>query len=464
MAFPLRLTPFEEYMFADDRPEYPMLGFFRLRFSALLDAAALESSLQATLSRHPLTTCKILRKGWRYFWIPDENFRPKLECFVPDASRNYPEAKWIDPTAESCTRSWLIDRGGKHELVVQIHHAVIDALGMCQFIEDLLVDYARRAGIAETPLEPRPLDPGRLPHRNRFGLTWRNFTSVLPPVSLMLDGAKYVLKKPPTPLLPEPPAGVTSIPLPSRYPTSSTDTLSADETRQILAAAKRQGCTVNDLLARDLFLAMLDLRVRSGCETDKDWLRLAMPVNLRGPGDEKLSVANVISVVFIARSPSEMADRGQLLRSLQRQMRFIKDHRLSLTFALSLAIAQYIPGHIYRNARKHDCWATGVFSNLGMILKDVPLPRREGRLALGSVTLDELEFIPPMRPRTAFVCAVYTYAGRLYVLFHCDPRMVSPAQAEEFRTLYLERIRQSIQAEPGDAPADAARPKVTHDR
>ena len=103
MAFPLRLTPFEEYMFADDRPEYPMLGFFRLRFSALLDAAALESSLQATLSRHPLTTCKILRRGWRYFWIPDENFRPKLECFVPDASRNYPEAKWIDPTAESCT-------------------------------------------------------------------------------------------------------------------------------------------------------------------------------------------------------------------------------------------------------------------------------------------------------------------------------------------------------------------------
>ena len=38
---PLKLTPFEEYMFFDDCPDYPMTGVFRLRFSGTLNFDAM---------------------------------------------------------------------------------------------------------------------------------------------------------------------------------------------------------------------------------------------------------------------------------------------------------------------------------------------------------------------------------------------------------------------------------------
>jgi hypothetical protein len=50
----LPLVPFEHYMLADDRPDYPMTFCFRLRFTGRLDAHLFSAALNAALGVHPL--------------------------------------------------------------------------------------------------------------------------------------------------------------------------------------------------------------------------------------------------------------------------------------------------------------------------------------------------------------------------------------------------------------------------
>lgn len=52
--FPLPLTTFEKYMLLDDRADYPMAFVIQLKLSGELRRSAFESSLEETLSRHPL--------------------------------------------------------------------------------------------------------------------------------------------------------------------------------------------------------------------------------------------------------------------------------------------------------------------------------------------------------------------------------------------------------------------------
>ncbi|MGE0607028.1 MAG: WS/DGAT domain-containing protein [Pirellulales bacterium] len=448
MTQPLPLTPFEEYMLCDDRPAHPMTGFFRLRFSGRLERPSLEAALRLAVSRHPLTHCKVQSCGGKLAWVPDDGFSLKLECCTATPDRQYPRAGAMDLTAAAGTRCWLVERPEGHDLVVQMHHSVTDALGMCQFIEDVLLEYARLTGTAEAGLQLREMDESKLPGRNKFGLTWGQLLRLLPRQMIGLLGARQALMRRPSRLLPECEDSSDTARSPGEtagcFPSPRTFVFSPGETREILQAAKRRKVTVNDLLARDLFLAVGELRKRAACETPRDWLRFSVPMNLRTPDDERLSVANVVSMIFLDRRPADLDDADKLLRSIQDEMQLIKRNRLSLTFVLSLAVARLFPGGVRKMVPDNRCWATAIFSNLGVIFTNTPLPRRDGKLLLGDVTLDELDFVTPLRPHTAAACCIYTYAGRLFVMMHCDPRSLSDGQTDELMAGYVARIRESI--------------------
>ena len=57
--FPLRLTPFEEFMFADDRTDYPMTFFIDVGLSGSLCRPSFEQALHQALQRHPLLTSRV---------------------------------------------------------------------------------------------------------------------------------------------------------------------------------------------------------------------------------------------------------------------------------------------------------------------------------------------------------------------------------------------------------------------
>ena len=444
MSPPLKLTPFEEYMLCDDLPDYPMTGFFRLRFSGKLNFKAMESAVQTATARHPLLRSRVYRDAKHGFcWAPDETICIPLERWSAKAPDEFPVAAHIDLTRTTGTRIWLVDHESGSDLVVQVHHACSDAIGKCQFIDDLLILYARNVGELGNDVELRPLDNQRLPLRNQFGLTWRKLLRRLPRqiLALRFIVKHFVRRAAPLGLL----SGDQTLPQPPAFPSPCTFYFERQATACILSEAKRRRVTVNDLLARDLFLAIHDWRTRNGVQSENEWLRFFMPINQRTPEDETLSAANIMSAVFLERNRRHLTNADSLLQSIKTELQRHKRGHDGLLFIAALALMKRMP--FLRNHVLHGgkCMSSCVFSNLGVILNRTPLPRKNGKLAIGEIVLDKVDFFAPLRPLTAAAFCIHTYAGGLTFNLNFDPRSISKLQANELLEMFVRRIHESLE-------------------
>ena len=435
-------------MLADDRPGYPMNCFLRLRFRGELNRAALEAAAQASLARHPLLSAIVgpaARKRWQ--WLPVPIPSPVVRWHRGPVGDGLPPVDRIDIRREPGMRLWAVGDQDRTDLTLQLHHAACDGIGTIRFAEDLLLCYATEIGVTGIPpLEP--LQPDKLRGRGRFGLNAWKFIGILGQQAVGLIGVWQFARRRPSPLASgvSPAAAET---LPEAYPTTLAQALSAEETIELRRSAKALAVPLNDLLARDLFLTLEDWRRQHAPGRSRDWLRLTVPINLRTPADGDMPAANVISMVFLDRRPTDMADQQRLLQGVHDEMQQIKRLGLGLTFVLSLWAVRRWPGGLPRMARKAQCSATCLLSNLGTLLADVPLPRQDGRIVLGNAVLESIDGFGPLRPGTYAAFSAFSYAGRLCVTLHYDPRAFSAAEAGDLLDAYAKCLRQSARHTSG---------------
>ena len=444
--FPLPLTCFEEYMLCDDRPAQPMMGVFRIRFSGFLDRDAFESALARAIERHPLLRATVSRKRrGRPRWIDHPDWRPNVQWQAEANEYGFPHVVHVDVTQDPGTRVWVLDRDDGHDVIIQAHHCCADALGMTMVFEDLLIGYALNLGMAADGVSLMELEPRRLLQRGTPGLTTWRFLKMAHKQAVGLLGVREFLTRSPVPLA-GPVGEIFRTSPPSVFPAPRTHEFTANETTWILATAKSHGVTLNDLLIRDLFLAEGAWRKKWSIGTDRDWLRFTIPMNLRSAAHKRMPMTNSISMVFLDRQPHDFADPERLLHGIQKQMGRIKRMRLQYTFILSLAVSRLLPGGMSRRARSNTCQSTSCLSNLGPVLAQTPLPRRGGRIVLGNIVLESVDYVIPLRPHLNAAFCVYTYAGRLRVLMHFDPRAITDEQSKGLLETYIQQIRQTIRS------------------
>jgi NRPS condensation-like uncharacterized protein len=454
MIVPLPLTPFEEYMLRDDRPSAPMDFFVRLRFSGHFTRSALQSALRTTIDRHPLLRAVVRceRRG-RLQWCPTDGESREIHWLPGGSNTSFPTASAIDLDREPGMRLSVLSGAEKSDLVAQFHHASCDGIGAIQFLEDLLVAYAQTLGTSADPPRLRPLQEEALRTRARFGLSAWRFLKLLPRQLVGLLRVRKFFSHAPAPL-----AGALQRPVneprPAQYPALCDRRLTAEETSSLMVAAKRDRVTLNDLMVRDWFLAMGDFRARHFPDGGNGWLRLAVPMNLRGPADADTPAANIVSMVFLDRRPSELADLERLLGGIHREMDQIKRCRLGLMFVLSLAAARALPGCLSGMTRADRCRATAVLTNLGTPLRQSPLSTKEGLAAVGDMVLEAIDLLGPLRPHTHAAVGVLTYAGRLHVALRYDPGAIRAAQADDLVEAFMARLRASG-ARSGTAEPDS---------
>lgn len=448
MIFPLPLVPFEEYMLIDDRPTHPMSFFFKLAFCGTCDPTALDAALQVALRWHPLLAAIVTQPGKnRFEWSATEPQHRAVQ-WVPDDPNESPiPATAFDLFREPGLRVLGRSRESATGLQFQFHHSCCDAIGALRFVEDLLVAYAAAIDGDANLAKFRSIDEHRLRDRGRFELTRWKLVRMARKQAVGLLGAGQFLMRQPVPVKPIV-AGLANAKLPNVFPAAQTHEFSEAETAGLFATARELKTTVNNVLIRDLFLALGDFRLRRQLGHDRDWLRLSIPMNLRSGSDETQSAANVVSMIFLDRRPHEFSDRKTLLAGIDAEMNLIKRNQLGFTFPLSLRFTRSLPGAISRMRRmskKEVCRGTAVLSNLVRPFTDAPLPRRDGRLVAGGLTLERIEFLPPVRPHTLAAFGVLTYAERLNVALHFDPRGLTEQDASELLRNVVNRVGQSIQ-------------------
>ncbi len=452
---PLPLAAFEEYMLRDDRPNYPMSIIARLRFAGQLQREAATEALETVVARHPLLRAKVRKTpAGRLEWIAAGDRPAAISWIDGPAHDRLPAMRPIDLYSEPGLRVWAAADSQRSSLIVQIHHAVCDGKAVFQALDDFVRSYAGVFAGKPSSLQRAACDPRSLPGRGRFGLTVRNYLRMLPAQLMGLSRIRMFFMRRPVPLLQR--IAALSRELPAGFPHVKVGGLEAEEVRKLSAAAADAKVTANDWLLRDFFAAVDDFRARRQATTRGEWIRISVPMNLRREADHRMSAANVVSMVFLDRTPRQIADCAGLLRGIHAEMDAIRRRQLGLTFIVSLWGVRLLPGGLANWVKRDCCEATCVLSNLGRAMADSTLPRQNEKILAGNVLLDGIDFFAPVRDRTAVSMALVFYAGGLQLCMHYDSRHLTEAQADDLLATYLRTIRASIDAASRSVPGHGA--------
>jgi hypothetical protein len=298
-----------------------------------------------------------------------------------------------------------------------------------QVVADWLLEYHRLVSGEATSL-PR-LQPERLTRRGRLNLLQRRFLRKLVFQPVALFGATKFLFRRTVPLR----AATTSESVAGKpiepYPNIQTRVLSDGRTRRLHEFAETSGLTVNDLLASALFIAISRWRERHAAQRDRDWIRLLIPLSIRTVADRRLTACNRVSFVQVDRQPRQIADGRELMRSVSRELRVIRQWELDRTLLIALRIASIIPGQLQRMARNSRNRATVLLTNLGNPFDRLPLERAKDAATVGNLKWRGVELIAPMLRGIPAAFAVAEFLNCLTICLNLDPRVLSGSLGAE---------------------------------
>jgi hypothetical protein len=443
----LPLTVFEELLFWENRPAFPCSCFARLQLAGRIDRQAFEAAVRTVMPRHPLLAARVEARGRRLFWAQQPHALPEIRWLSGPTRRSLPATTYQDLRNEIGLRLLVVENGDSCDITAQFHHACCDGVGIQALLSDILVAYALAKGAHSNRLRLPNLEPDRLARRGAYGLSFMKLAGMLPRQVIGLPGAAHFFARSPSPVLPHQPPNDDDA-APEGHPATRTHVFSEDETTSLNKAASRLDVTVNDLLARDLYLALGQWRAQQGAGNDDEWMRVMIPMNLRSTQDKLLPAANMVGAVFLDRRGRDFGDARQLLAGIARELRLIRENRLGLIFIYALHVLGLFPSGLRSIARRGTCMTSSIFSNLGRPLLRCPLPRDGGLLIAGNLVLERTDGAVPLPPFACTTATVMEYARRLSVTLHYDPRCVTASQADDLAAAFVHHVRAT-----GDRPA-----------
>ncbi len=444
MTFRLPATSIEKYHLIDDRPSNPNVIGGNLTFSGQIDWEVANLAAEQTLRRHPLL-CAHLERGrfGRWYWVADEKSFERVTWEMAEPGARIESPQVVDPRQRPL-RLIVWKKGDQTVVGFRLHHAAVDGLAAFQALTDWLIAYHRIQTQSDRP-KLRQLDPGRLRARNHLRLLSRKFLFKLwiQPIA-MLGASKFIFRKV---------ENIADFPGEPNRPADEefqliTRELSGEALDNLQRQAEAARATVNELLIRSVFLGLHQFRRQSGKHTPGEWLRLMIPINIRDYSDRRLPAANRASIVQLDRTDRDFADPEGLIWTFNYELGNIRKWNLEKTFLLLVRCMSLFPGLLRRSARKQVCRATSVLTNLGAPMDRVKLPRNQGKIVAGNLTLDDFDLIVPLRPLTPVGFAALRYAGVQRLGMHFDPRQISRENANQLIDFVDQELHRGCDARP----------------
>lgn len=441
-----RLAPFEHYMLADDRVDYPMHIVTRLRFSGQLKPHPLEQALHATLVHHPLLTSTLSPKQTWNPISPNAEVQWHSEPFASSGLK----LQAMDLHQAPGLRVYGYSAPDHSELILQAHHACCDGLGIIGFIEDLLCHYGQACGETYPSSQRNGL---LLEKRHALGLAGKTKWRALCRQGRAICSTVRFLRHPARPL------AISHVSETPTVPSLSFDTLRLDpeDSARLLQQARHLNVTLNDVLLCVLFLTLH--QHQPGTTTNSPWLRLCVPVNFRHPQHLASPAANWISLLFLTRRDKDLQSHVRLIQSIHQEMIRIKRNQEGLTFNLGLALYHRL-GKLHPHCDATHCRATAVLSNLGVLLADHPAVHSQDRLKAGDLVLKTIDFLPPIRPWTRLAVGAFTYARQLCLSFHYDATVLSQADMQQLEDDFLQTLKKILTMSAASTTTDGHCPKT----
>jgi hypothetical protein len=440
--FPLPLTPFEHYMWADDRDEGPMVFMFRLVFRGHLDERRFGRALELALKSHPLLHARI--QGHRASataglkWIAAGDQAPCVRWDNAAAPSPSLPHTFIDLSAQAGLRVYGRQQAQGTLLLLQFHHSCCDGFGALHFLETLFARYAHgecpAAGYGHDRLEASLRCRGRdsYPLWRRLRRTPKNFARV---------GRFFIAA----------PAGISSsVSLPPDGDMSSVAsyTFSEEETQSLIAEARRRSVSVNDLMLRNLFVTLHRWNLVRGVRSSQP-LRLAVPINMRATGEADGPARNCVSMVFLDRTPRQIEAPSTLLSGVRSELQDVRQWRMGDALLSVLRLLGSFPHGMTSVLDSRRNRISSTLSNMGILFDRSSLRGPTGRLCLEDAELETVQFVPPVRRFTGASFGVATYGGRLSVSVVADRSTMQGWHAQQLRDLFVREAQPPLAIETG---------------
>ncbi len=412
--FPLPLVPFEYYMVTDERPGYPMTIPMRVDVRGTIDRDALHAALDETVNSHPLLKSVLQKvRGKGLSWQLVDDWQTPIEW------NSGPSTLELDIRKQPGLRVWIRELDDGAEITILFHHACCDGIAVFHFFGDLLAAYARRTALdGQSVPREKPTKPELLTQRGVFPVELPEPVGLWTIIRETLRESYRWLTRPATPLAIPALDGAEDRAAPTTGDLGFVwAAISADEVQRYRELATSCGVTLNDMLIRDMFLAVDTWNEKFAKGRPGRWLRVTMPTSVRQRCHRNMPVANGISYAFLTRTRDDCQDPATLLQGIRDETKFIRDWHVSLMFLNAIAIARRIPFFVslmLRNTRR--CYSTTNLSYLGDFprLFRVRLPRTNGKIMAGNLIVERLVGAPPVRPQTHVTLAIVGYCGELF--------------------------------------------------
>ncbi|MEM9367014.1 MAG: hypothetical protein AAGD07_13555 [Planctomycetota bacterium] len=470
--FPLPLTPLEQLLRWDESPGCPLTSFIELRFDGQLDRDVLQSALDHTSAHHPLVASRIERVGGRDCWVREDHLRPVFldpqaenvaqQKLSLDGVRTRDVARTIDLSRESGCRFWLHhDRvNDTSRIVIQVHHACSDGVGMRQFIVGMMKEYANevRSRVADTTdgaddrvtnRQNRSLDrlqPKRLLDRNRYlDRSGKPLVSDIRAWQKLKNAHYFFLQRPvlladDVPLMRSDSDSSPSGPHDSPVRHAA---FSVDESAAILDRLRRNAIGLNDLAISLLLQTCSRWNQAGGKAHAGDRLRLLFPIDLRSRNDLRMPACNRLSFGFIGRTIAQCHDLEALIAGVHSETERMKKTRLHMDLLNGMNSASHHPRFMRWATRRFRNMSTVVLTYAGDVMRGlsrvfpdtVDHNGQPGR-QVGDCVLTDVFITPPPRDGNRASLGICFNGGRMSFSLAYDPRHWDRDRADAFLGRY----------------------------
>jgi hypothetical protein len=445
-VLPLQLSPLENMMMADDCPAYPMTFFVQLGLLGKVSLDAFAAATHDALDRHPLLRTLIApHKANRPCWVEATDHEPTLDWAPEGAPINCDGGEAMDRTKEIGVRIWIRQGPQRATVLFQFHHANCDGTGAYRFIGDLLAGYGMRTGTTENCPTYGDVDAHLLRNRTRHTLNLaigpaRGFKR-----SALKEGWRIVSRRPVPLALPL--VRACDAAHVRHFPGFVVFSFDRSEHRRLRDAANRYGVFLNDLLLRDLFLALSRWNKMHQGANRRRPICIMMPMDLRVGDDYMMPAANMTSYAFLCRDMKRYTAPQTLLESIRRQTAEIKHHRSATAWSDMAYAASTVPGFLPFLLRRNLCFATAVLSNAGDPSRrfTATFRRKDRRIVCGNMILEEITGVPPLRHNTRATFSISQYDNRLTISLRCDPHFFGVEDAQTLLQLYARQLYESAE-------------------
>jgi len=460
--FPMLMSSIEKFHWYDSRPSHPNFIFGRLEFKEQINPVLAEEAWRIALERQPFAGVKPQKVKGRWYWVADVDAGVR-EAKSTKGSFHYLETdsspepwNFGDDESRLTTSGHLEIRAGgfkmrapdfsdesveaKTLVYFAVHHAICDGAGAILVINEWLVIYANLAAERGAIDGLQRLEAGRLKTRNHLGmLRWSYWKHVLKQPVALFGAAKFIFRK--SVNLTDHrdvPDGVVG-----RYPALAGRWVDADAVRVLGQESRRLGVTLNSIMLGRLFASLSPFLAEDKAGHEKAWLRVILPISIRGMADRRLPAANRTTIVQLDRRTNEFALSDSFYQNLDREVRIIRGWQLDKMFLISIRLLSMFDPLLRKAAGNRKSRGTVVFTNLGEPFRQ----QLKSKIPLGREAIDQFDLVGPVREGTPLNYTVARHGDQLRVSLHYDAGVISGKRADALLERYVSELQSGASGE-----------------